>query len=701
MSNLRNVLARQESAENKAFSLAKTGLSNEARWYEDDVKLQLKQLSNFSNTLSQAVVEERKRGIIDERAEGAAAWEEQQFSAEEISFYNEGKEALRDNKIKGDNVSQEISDNGGTFQQAEEPKKLTGWGLYEFTRRKAASGAENYQGWMEGQMSTNEDLQLSWTNEAGEQENFTPNTAKTLEQKSIAMRALRKKYFMDTGLANVNKVLLADVAYPTMSKASAAIMAKYREEDAVEKSQVRYEEALANFEDTKDFGVLLSSLWTLRDPKNPGRTFNRAGALDEAESIIKKMADAGLILPSDVDNIATQKITINGKETTVGKQWPGRMLRLKEDVQEARNANTKLKLENRQDSANQIRDTFHDWVEEKKEKGEDITEDELRHWRKRYREETGMKDPTWLKDFQTTQERLDELDKERLDILRQGKGFLEKSDLTGVSPAVFKSYASILTQDKTLADAVGGGGYSKKRNDLVNKMARQAASLGGDDKDTYQSRAGYYQAIADFDVVFRDALKEVGDPNKAFAIAQQHVFEKFNLDKIGQAGKPSTADSDYFKIAVPSKEDRAQANILITAGIDQIIGTDVKNDTKEKKLAFLSKEGYKIPGSDFALKEAAQYKTATERGQSATIPWYYTRLARKFPKLSGWEIMNAQLIATTGEGLGIKPPPITAAQNIKAIDRKLGALKTQQSVKQAIMDIEDFYDLLNNLPTSQ
>ena len=63
--------------------------------------------------------------------------------------------------------------------------------------------------------------------------------------------------------------------------------------------------------------------------------------------------------------------------------------------------------------------------------------------------------------------------------------------------------------------------------------------------------------------------------------------------------------------------------------------------------------------------------------------------------------MNAQLIATTGEGLGIKPPPITAAQNIKAIDRKLGALKTQQSVKQAIMDIEDFYDLLNNLPTSQ
>ena len=122
------------------------------------------------------------------------------------------------------------------------------------------------------------------------------------------------------------------------------------------------------------------------------------------------MADAGLILPSDVDNIATQKITINGKETTVGKQWPGRMLRLKEDVQEARNANTKLKLENRQDSANQIRDTFHDWVEEKKEKGEDITEDELRHWRKRYREETGMKDPTRLKDFHTTQERLDELD---------------------------------------------------------------------------------------------------------------------------------------------------------------------------------------------------------------------------------------------------------------------------------------------------
>lgn len=44
------------------------------------------------------------------------------------------------------------------------------------------------------------------------------------------------------------------------------------------------------------------------------------------------------------------------------------MLRLKEDVQEARNANTKLKLENRQDSANQIRDTFHDWVEEKKKK---------------------------------------------------------------------------------------------------------------------------------------------------------------------------------------------------------------------------------------------------------------------------------------------------------------------------------------------
>ena len=74
------------------------------------------------------------------------------------------------------------------------------------------------------------------------------------------------------------------------------------------------------------------------------------------------------------------------------------------------------------------------------------------------------------------------------------------------------------------------------------------------------------------------------------------------------------------------------------------------------------------------------------------MPYYYTRLASSFPKLTAWDILDAQLKASgQKEGLGEKHPIDSTLEipGLEDLRRKLGYKPNTTSNTQATIDVED------------
>ena len=77
--------------------------------------------------------------------------------------------------------------------------------MYGYVQQKSKVAADNYEDWLAGEMQANESLQLEVNGKT-----FTPSTAETLDQKAVAMKALRRQYIIENNLLDVNRALLDD-----------------------------------------------------------------------------------------------------------------------------------------------------------------------------------------------------------------------------------------------------------------------------------------------------------------------------------------------------------------------------------------------------------------------------------------------------------------------------------------------------------
>ena len=124
---------------------------------------------------------------------------------EDQEEYYANKEGIKANKKELNEAANRVIEEGGSYQDANDVSNLSGWALYSYVQQKSKIAADNYEDWLKGEMNNNDTLKLNVNGV-----DFTPSTAETLDQKNVAMKALRRQYVRDNDLLDVNRSLLAD-----------------------------------------------------------------------------------------------------------------------------------------------------------------------------------------------------------------------------------------------------------------------------------------------------------------------------------------------------------------------------------------------------------------------------------------------------------------------------------------------------------
>ena len=680
---LERVLSRLESNESTFNTLSNQYGQDALRLSEKEQKAKLDSISAFSQTLSEYLVEEKKEENERLEKEGEIeAIEEQMRKQEEegdpgippeekIDYYA-GVGLLKDNKLAFDSTALKVQENGGSFQESEEVRNLSGWKLYGYTKQKAISAGENYKAWMEGEMANNKDLQISYGGR-----DFTPSQAQSLPEKSVAMGALRRKYLEERGLLGINRVLLADHFYDKAITSHNQIMADFQKQDAIGRSFEIEEEAVRDFRADKDFGSLVSSLAPLWD-KN-GNRYGRRGALDKAIEIVKGQMDIGELDDETLKAIRAQTTTVNGKEVVVGKYWATRFDKLEEDLIAEQKENIQSELDAQEIEGKKIKRDFRNWVKERKKNKQDITEAHLAEWSKIYEAATGDSAPTFITDYQSKEDRDDDEDRKRLKKLRKSKRYLVESDLDEVSEDVYQEFIGYVRDDKPIADAPGS--YDTEAKNKIRAWGIKAVEMGEGQNDTPQFVEGYWNAYRDYERLFAEYIRKGEPVDNAFKLAMQDVEDNFQLDK----GKDAPLNSIYWTSNKPDAKRIGKSKQLVT-DIQTGIATVKEYSTKQEALNGLSETV--IPGSESYLEQGRKYK----EGKIDNIPHYYRRLAESFKDLSSWDILDAQLKADgEKEGLGDKPEVEEVLDDplLKELKEKLNKLTTSNQIEQAKYDVDD------------
>ena len=678
--SLANVLSRLEGNENRFINLSNQYGEDALRLSEKQSKDKLDSISTFSQTLSEELVRrkqeenerEEKEGEIDAIEEDMDKYEKDGdigVPIEEKINYYDGVEELKENKTTFDTAALQVQENGGSFTESEQVRNMSGWRLYGYTKQKAIMAGDSYKDWMEGAMANNNELQLSFGGR-----DFTPSQAKSIEEKSFAMGALRRQYLEERGLLGVNRVLLADNFYDKAITSHSQIMANYEKEDAIERSFDIEEQAFREFKADNDFYSLISTLAPTWD--KTGKKRNRRGALDKGIEIIKDLMDSGDIGEDELAAIRAQKITINGKETTVGKYWDTRFDLLEEELIKEGKANIQSDLDELEIKAKTIERDFRNWIKERIKNKEDITEAHLEKWAEIYETATGDIAPSFITDYKSKEDRDDEDDLNKLRVLRKRRGFLVESDLSDVSEFVYEKAKTWVVEDKPLSELPKKYGTEADRK--IKAWTVKAVGLQEGERETVEYERGYWAATADYDQKVQDFIRDGETQKNAHKLALQEVEDEFDFDSL--LGSIGISASKYFnKTEVKRTKERLRA----TANGIRFIS---KYETKEDKLTALSQTP--IKETEKYLQQGKDFKS----GKTKEFPEFYTRLAESFPKLSDWDILDAALKASGDkDGLGEKPDVLEVLDDplLEELQRKLNKLTNKTQVEQAKHDVGD------------
>ena len=357
MASLRQALSEFSANEDRVSGIKIDRSRNIVNSEERKSDRLVQSLSSFSSTLAETLIERDKRKIKDEIKRGKAAWIEADLERlenegvdtipqEEKEQFKKDKEYLQESDSLAKHTAKQIIDNGGDFEDSQKVANLSGWALYAYTAAKAQTAGKNYQAWMEGEMLDDDKTKIELDGVE-----FTPKTAKTLNQKRAAMKVLRQRYAEVNDLDGINRTLLAEEGgyYDQVGAANTAIVAKYKKQYAIEKSFQIKQGAITTFKANKNYEELFNSLLTV-DPEGDGTAYTYEQALDEVDSIVEELMDTEEFTEEDLQAMGDQKVM----DPTTGE--PGEL----RDVRKSRFRKLEEKLVEAQ------KDNF-DFAEQKKE----------------------------------------------------------------------------------------------------------------------------------------------------------------------------------------------------------------------------------------------------------------------------------------------------------------------------------------------
>jgi len=654
---------------------------------------QLDAIKGFSSSLDQFVQDKYKRDdaqlqkdmelkVAEEHLEAKEQTGNPNISEEDNLEYVQNRDTILTNEKDLAKAANSALEQGSTFQEAKQIHNLSGAALYYYVRAKSKIAADGYEDWITGEMKNNKTLELQANGVK-----FTPQTAETLEQKKIAMKALRREYMRQNDLGSVNPSLLNDENVGFYDKAISShntLYKKYEKDDAIRTGIDDRLEAANQFKIDKDFDALLGKVKITAD--EDGNGYNYADALDETFAVMKNAVLNGDMTLEELQAIKDQEIVVNGEKTTAGK-WKNRWRQLEEDLAEDAKAAAQARLDQFDAAKKNIE---ADWKELEVSSEEAISDEDKAKYIKRWTSETGEENPPdWMNDYLTAE---DNEDTSTLDfhLSDAGRGYLIESDLYGLSKAVKKKYKSKVKSDQ---DILTDNAFKSKADRAIKAQLKTITGLAAEDSDAEYENA-LTNAEADYENEYLAALTYT-DPAQAHKIALDAVKENF----AGKDGKLTEKDASgiYFK---KSKIDKASIKQLaketreVWSTIEKAAGDF--EDT-EDMMDYLKNN--KLPHVDEHLELARKYKKLGKK----IVPDYFKRIARKFPDIQGWDIMDAQLKldqkskGEKEEGAGDEPldNAILKDETLTDVNRKLTYKSNQFSIYQAgkdVLDIKKYLD---------
>ena len=559
-------------------------------------------LSNFSDTLDGFVKSKAEDFKEEEILRGKLAFIEQDIESkeatgkvdipqEDIFDYESNLATITKNKEDLDTVAVEVLEDGGSFQQADEISNLSGWALYSYVQQKSKIAADNYEDWLKGEMINNEDIKLEVNGVE-----FTPKTAETLDQKNIAMKALRRQYIKEQNLTDVNRALLDDKNvgfYDKVQSAHKNIMKDYEKNDAIDKSFKVREDAVNDFAINKNFKRLLDSVKRTVDENN--KPYSRAEALDEVFTILTDMAKTGQLTEDDLKAIQEQEIMIDGKPYKVNR-WKTRWLKLGDEVTEYQNDVIENEIEAQELKGKQFtQDVLKEEAELKKD-GKRFTEEQIK-------KKLNLWDPQWgtvptkLKDIldRTEEDRDDEGIIEDLEFRQRRNLPINQEDVDKIKDTdLWNTWSTKVTQSNAT---------SLKKEEVTSFTNRLNTRLKNkfnlkNDGDTKPD--GYWEyhdnALADFHRIYKDNVDKFGK-EKAFDIAKKEVLGNINATIEGADG----ITYDYYERAIdPDPEmtlnkDLELASYAIKTNGSEAITKSVLPGTEDYLKRFIDSDGKDLP----------------------------------------------------------------------------------------------------------
>ncbi len=657
---------------------------------------QLESIKTFSKSLDQFVQDKYKRDdqelqaemelkAAEEHLESKEQTGNANISEEDYLEYKTNSETILSNEKELAKIANEALEKGATFQEAKQIHNLSGAALYYYVRAKSKIAADGYDDWLTGEMKNNNTLKL---NVNGVE--FTPQTAETLEQKKIAMKALRREYMRLNDLGSVNPSLLNDESvgfYDAAIESHDKLYKEYEKDDAIRTGIDDRLEAVNQFKIDKNFESLMGKI-KITAAEN-GEQYSYSEALDETFEVIKNAVLNGDLELSDLEEIKNQKITVDGKESTVGR-WKTRWRELETELAEEQKKRAEARLDEFKAAK---KDIEADWKELEVSSEDKISDEDKAKFIKRWLDETGEENPPdWMNDYLTEEDMEDTAQLDfHLSVEDGGRGYLIEADLYGMSKAVKKKYKQYIKSDQ---DILTENAYKTKADRAIKAQLKTITGLAAEDSDAEYENA-LTNAEADYEIEYLNALAYT-DPANAHKIALDIVKENF----AGKDGVLNEKDTKgvYFKKSKIDEKSMKENYKKMREVWDHLEKVSQEFTEPEQMMDYIKNN--KLPHVDEHLDLAREYK---KKGLKQ-IPDYFKRIARKFPNIQAWDIMDAQLKLDEKKknvkpvGAGAKPleVEILSDDSLLEINKKINYKPNEFSIRQADVDVLDIKKYLES-----
>ena len=638
-----------------------------------------KSLGAFSEKATQIAVVQKEKKDKKDFAEGLNLAFTEGFSKDAVIDFENTEKQIKDADTSIHKTAAEYQKKGYSQEVVDRIKAMSPWKAYGYAQGLAQRAGEGYGLWLDEQLSNNDTLQVDLTAIGGRV--VTPKTAQTNSEKAAVINELRKQYFAETGLAELNPILVNKYAFNAIRTYDGKIMAATRKQNRIEASILEQTEINQQFDNdliSADEDVQKNSLnnallklsTTVDDQDNK---LGMSGAFDHVITHLKAKADAGELNNADIDKLLEQKPTHAG-----GQKYKD-LSNFRTKLEEVKNYNTAAKnriinanLKEKENEGKIIKGNFKEAV---KEKGQGVfTDAELQWYADEYNRVTGNSGmPQFLTNYDTVEDIIRQGEVEELERLRSRRKYLLESDLVGMSYQTRNKYLDRVRQDQPIAEA-SLKGVTTETDALIKSFVSTATgiAIGDKSKSSPDFNRIYMRASADFEKIYMDQVRAGVSIADAQNNAIVQVREKLKVPAAGEKINAKIQLKDIPYNAPFEKKDVSNEVYKVQMGRNQI---DVDPRVIDTQV---------LEGSEEHLEVL---KNNIEKGIT-TIPSYYKAVSASFPNLNDWELADKQLKASGHKGLN--PNPITEElNNLPYLKRSFYYRSTPNRVQQNIGKTED------------